>query len=97
MNNIDDTENRSELDRKSLGERFKGLSREEKEQWNNYFRYKERIEMLNELAKAKYEANRKAIEEEKTYSLILKILMIMQAVLIVFWAVITFKVGHWNA
>lgn len=94
MNNIDDTENRSELDRKSLGERFEGLSRAEKEQWNNYFRYKEQIEMFNELARADYEANRKAIEEEKTYSLILKILMIMQAVLIVFWAVITFKVGH---
>lgn len=94
MNNIDDIENRSELDRKSLGERFGGLSREEKEQWNNYFRYKERIEMFNDLAKADYEANRKAIEEERTYSLILKILMIMQAVLIIFWAVITFKIGH---
>lgn len=94
MNNIDDTENRSELDRKSLEERFEGFSREEKEQWNNYFRHKEQVEILSNLAKADYEANRKAIEEEKTYSTILKILMIMQAVLIIFWAVITFKIGY---
>lgn len=94
MSNIDDTENRSELDRKSLEERFVGVSREEKEQWNNYFRHKEQAEMLSNLVKADYEANRKAIEEEKTYSTILKILMIMQAVLIIFWAVITFKIGH---
>ena len=50
--------------------------------------------MLHSLAKADYEANQKAIEEEKAYSLILKILTIIQAVLIIFWAIITFKIGH---
>ena len=94
MSNIDDTENRSELDRKSLEERFAGLSREEKEQWNNYFRYKEKVEILNNLARADYEIKQKAIEEERVNSTILKILMIMQAILIIFCAVITFKIGH---